>query len=415
LSGFARKEQLTNFGIVWTSQTTAAILIFAVPALGPLLTLRFALTPTQIGELVSLTYLGIVSVSVFFGAIADYLGVRKILFLGHVLEAVSVVGASFAHNFDGLAIAVLGIGFGYSSITPVTSKAIINWFSKKQRGSVMGLKQTGTTVGASIAGALLPVIGVSYGLSASFISAAILVLIGSFFLIGYKESATPSNTKKGFAFLSEGLRVSAKNRNLLAVGCVGFFYASVQGAVTTYIALFAQITLGYGPVVAGLFLSLVTVAGTIGRPACGLLSDRLLHGNRILDLFVIACIASVMMGFLSSIGVTENFDVVLVIVALLGFGALGWNGVFLALSGEYSDTGYEAVGTSLAFSLAMIGQVIGAPLFGYLIEKTGSFTFSWQIFGVLLFVASLIFTLAKRNQRNREDKNASLKVNSVTN
>ncbi|MFI5420662.1 MAG: MFS transporter, partial [Nitrososphaerales archaeon] len=139
MSGFARKEQLTNFGIVWTSQTTAAILIFAVPALGPLLTLRFALTPTQIGELVSLTYLGIVSVSVFFGAISDYLGVRKILFRGHVLEAVSVVGASFAHNFDGLAIAVLGIGFGYSSITPVTSTAIINWFSKKQRGSVMGL------------------------------------------------------------------------------------------------------------------------------------------------------------------------------------------------------------------------------------------------------------------------------------
>ena len=156
----------------------------------------------------------------------------------------SVVGASFAHNFDGLAIAVLGIGFGYSLDHPCDQQDNHQLVLEKQRGSVMGLKQTGTTVGASIAGALLPVIGVSYGLSASFISAAKSVLIGSFFLIGYKESATPSNTKKGFAFLREGLRVSAKNRNLLAVGCVGFFYASVQGAVTTYIALFAQITLG---------------------------------------------------------------------------------------------------------------------------------------------------------------------------
>ncbi|MDA4129687.1 MAG: MFS transporter [Thaumarchaeota archaeon] len=409
MDGFGKRTQLENFGIVWTSQTTAAILIFAVPALGPLLVTRVALTPTEIGELVGITYLGIVSVSVFFGAIADYLGVRKILFLGHVLEAVSILGASFAHDFTGLAISVLGVGFGYSSITPVTSKAIINWFSKNQRSSVMGLKQTGTTVGASIAGALLPVIGVRYGLPASFIVAGILVLIGSSFLLWYKESESNPNSKKGFAFLREGLSLSLKNSNLRWVGGVGFFYASVQAAVSTYIALFAQDKWGYNVVEAGLFLSLVNMAGTLGRPVFGLVSDRLLHGNRILDLLVISLTSSVTLVLLSFTGPNANIWVLVAVVALLGFGALGWNGVFLALSGEYSDTGYEAVGTSLAFSLAMTGQVVGAPLFGLIVEKTGTYSSAWQTYAVLLISASLVFTMAKYRSAVGDSKSQDFK------
>jgi len=171
---------------VWGSQTTAAILIFTIPALAPLLVTKIALTPTQIGVFTSILYLGISSISIFISVVSDVLGVKKVLLIGHSIEAVSIIGASYAHNFAGLAISIFGVGVGYSAITPVTSKAIMSWFSKEHRSAVMGLKQTGTTVGGSIAGAVLPVIGVSYGLGASFVSAGILVLVGGLVVLGYR-------------------------------------------------------------------------------------------------------------------------------------------------------------------------------------------------------------------------------------
>ncbi len=394
----SKKKQYTNFAAVWTSQTTAAVLIFTIPALAPLLVSRVALTATQIGELTAIMYAGISGLSVFISVISDSLGVKRVLIIGHLVEAVSIIGASYAHSFAGFAISIFGVGIGYSSITPVTSKAIMSWFSKEHRSAVMGLKQTGTTVGGSIAGAVLPVVGVTYGLGAAFVAAAILVLSGVAFVFLYKESGQIQGSPRITAeFLKRGLSLSIKNKDLLWLGGVGFFYASVQSIVVTYITLFTHSVLGFTPVAAGLSLSLVNASGTIGRPVYGAISDRVFKGNRIMDLFLISITSFTMLLVLSTFRSSSGFWQVAPVVALLGFGALGWNGVFLTLAGEYSDLGYEGVGTSLAFSVAMSGQIVGAPIFGMLVQKTGSYFLGWQLFAVALIAAASTFTIARRN------------------
>jgi len=392
------RTRLSNFVVVWSSQTTAAILIFTIPALAPLLVSKVALTATQIGELTAVMYAGISGVSVLMSVISDSLGVKRVLIIGHVIEAVSIISASFAHNFTGFAISIFGVGIGYSSITPVTSKAIMSWFSKEHRSSIMGLKQTGTTVGGSIAGAVLPVIGVTYGLTAAFIAAGLLVLSGVGFVLGYRESDKASEGSRiSMDFLKRGLSLSSKNKNLLWLGSVGFFYAAVQSIVVTYIALFAHSVLGFTPVIAGLFLALVNASGTVGRPVYGAISDRIFRGSRIKDLFLISITSFIMLLLLSETRSSTGFWEVVPIMALLGFGALGWNGVFLTLAGEYSDPGYEGVGTSLAFSVAMTGQIVGAPTFGLIVQETGSYFLGWQIFAIALILAATIFAVVRRN------------------
>ena len=392
----AKRAQYGNFTIAWTSQTTAAMLIFAVPALAPLLVTKLSLSGTEIGALVGVTYIGVSSMSMLFGVVADNIGIRKVLFLGHLVEAISIVGASFSYNFLTLVICIFGVGIGYSAITPVTSKAIHDWFPKENRGSVMGLKQTGTTVGGALAGFILPLVGVSLGLQASFIVAGVLVMIGSAFLLGYVEVESRQPTR--FDFLRQGLVSSLKNHRLVATGSLGFFFAAVQAIVVTYIALFSEHSLGFGVVVSGLFLSLANVSGTIGRPVFGIISDRLLHGDRVKDLLVIALTSGMMLVLISLFPPHGSVLLLIPVVALLGFSALGWNGVFLTLSGEYSGKGYEAVGTSFAFSLGMLGQVVGAPVFGLLVDITGGFSFSWRLFALLLVSASVVYTFTSRKR-----------------
>jgi len=397
-SEIAKRIQYTNFAAVWASQTTAAVLIFTFPALAPLLVAKYALTTAQIGELTGIMYVGISGLSIFISVLSDSVGVKKILIAGHSIEAVSIIGASFSHNFLGFAVSIFAVGVGYSAITPVTSKAIMSWFSKENRSSVMGLKQTGTTVGGSIAGAVLPIIGVSYGTGAAFVAAGLIVLSGIAFVLMYKEPERVATLPVlNLKFLKQGISLSIRNNDLLSLGTAGFFYAAVQSIVVTYIALFALDVLGFNPIIAGIFLSIVNVAGTIGRPAYGALSDRLFNGSRIMDFLLIAVTTCVMLFVLSFLRSSSGFWVAAPIVALLGFAALGWNGVFLTLAGEYSDRGFEAVGTSLAFSVAMTGQILGAPIFGFVVQSTGSYSLGWQIFAAALLVAGLVFAIARRN------------------
>ncbi|MCL5067727.1 MAG: MFS transporter, partial [Thaumarchaeota archaeon] len=251
-------------------------------------------------------------------------------------------------------------------------------------------------VGGALAGFILPLVGVSFGLQASFIAAGVLVMLGSAFLLGYIEVENRQSTS--LDFLRQGLVASLKNHKLVSTGSVGFFFATVQAAVVTYITLFAEHSLGLGVVISGLFLSLANVSGTIGRPVFGIISDRLLHGDRVKDLLVIAMISGSMLLLISVFPSNGSILVLIPIVAVLGPNPAPWPRVFLTLSGEYSGEGYEAVGTSFAFSLAMLGQVIGAPVFGVLIDVTGSFSFSWRLFALLLVSASVVYTLTRRKR-----------------
>ena len=54
-----KNTQYMNFAVSWTTQTTTAMLIFAVPALAPLLVSHLALTRAEIGGLVGITYIGV--------------------------------------------------------------------------------------------------------------------------------------------------------------------------------------------------------------------------------------------------------------------------------------------------------------------------------------------------------------------
>jgi MFS transporter, ACS family, hexuronate transporter len=398
-SYFERRTQYRNFLAVWASQTTAAILIFTFPALSPLLVTKYALTATQIGELTGIIYVGISGVSIFISVLSDLVGVRTVLIIGHSIEAIAIITASFAHTFAGFALSAFAVGIGYSAITPVTSKAIMIRFSKESRSFAMGLKQTGTTVGGSIAGAVLPIIGLTYGGSAAFLSAGILVFSGIFFVLVYRESEKfYASTGLTWKFLKQAISISLKNEDLVSLGAVGFFYAAVQSVVITYIALFALTVLGFGPIISGLFLSVVNIAGTIGRPVYGSISDRVFGGSRIKDFLLISITSFLMLIVLSSLDSGISFWEATPVVGLLGFAALGWNGVFLTLAGEYSNQGFEAVGTSLAFSIAMTGQIVGAPVFGLIIQATGSYAMGWIIFGLALAVAGAIFAIARRNR-----------------
>jgi ACS family hexuronate transporter-like MFS transporter len=88
--------------------------------------------------------------------------------------------------------------------------------------------------------------------------------------------------------------------------------------------------------------------------------------------------------------------VVIIAVILLGASAIGWNGLYVtAVSGL---AGQSAAGTALGVSLAVsqLGVLIVPPLFGLLVDRTGSYQPAWLALGAFILVGTLpIYRVAR--------------------
>ena len=85
---------------------------------------------------------------------------------------------------------------------------------------------------------------------------------------------------------------------------------------------------------------------------------------------------------------------------LLGFGAVGWGGLMGTLAGETG--GQRAAGAAAGVSAAFfnVGIFLGPPLFGLIVDRTGSYTPAWWALAASAAVA-LVLLLFVREGRDR--------------
>jgi cyanate permease len=70
-------------------------------------------------------------------------------------------------------------------------------------------------------------------------------------------------------------------------------------------------------------------------------------------------------------------------------GAFGWVGLFLALAAEVGGPRYAGLLTGVAVSFAWSGVLLGPPLFGALLQATGSYGVPWLVLSLLAFGAAI--------------------------
>ena len=106
------------------------------------------------------------------------------------------------------------------------------------------------------------------------------------------------------------------------------------------------------------------------------MSDRLLHRQRVpalLGMGVLAGLSCVAFALLQPGHVWLLWGALF----LLGFGAVGWGGLMGTLAGETG--GHSAAGAAAGVSAAFfnVGIFFGPPLFGFIVDRTGSYPAAW--------------------------------------
>ena len=82
----------------------------------------------------------------------------------------------------------------------------------------------------------------------------------------------------------------------------------------------------------------------------------------------------------------------------LGGSVLGWQAIFSVLLPELSGRELAASAVGLGHSLVQIGVVAGPPLFGRIVDMSGSYRWAWSLLGLMVAAGAPLLLLVKEGR-----------------
>jgi MFS transporter, ACS family, aldohexuronate transporter len=389
--------------LISVSHIIGASAQYGINTLAPFYKDELGLTRAQVGLFFSSFYLAMTGASFGTGWLADRLGVRKITLQGHVLLGLCTMAAALSQSFKFGCASFFLAGLGYSFLNPASTIGVMSWFHRDERATAMGAKQTGVPGGGVLAAIVAPSLVLLIGWRGSL---AALGLLNFFFGFVYSwlwrepaaENAAVAEAANG-AVITEGpLDVWA----LLPISCATAVYLIGQMALITYVPLYLKDAMGFTPYWASQALALTQGGAMIGRVGWGVVSDRIFGGRRKIVLILIGVLSVVLIAALSFMGRDSAYFVLMAILFLSGVSIVGYQGVSYALIGEIAGKAKTGAGLGMMITINAGAATLGTPIFGYIVDRTGSYPVAWQVLAAAIAAGTLAMaTLLNETVRPR--------------
>ncbi|MGH7828501.1 MAG: MFS transporter [Candidatus Binatia bacterium] len=365
--------------LISVSHIIGAAAQYGINTLAPFYQDELGLSRAQVGLFFSAFYLAMTGASFGAGWLADRLGVRTTTLQGHLLVGICTVAASLAPSFAWGFASFFLAGLGYSFLNPASTKGVMAWFYREERATAMGLKQTGVPAGGVVAAVLAPSLVLFIGWRGAL---AALGIINFFFgfVFSYLWRDPASEMERDFTQRSGTL----DNPGPLDIW--GFLPASFgtaiflvgQMSLITYLPLYIKETMGVSAYWASQALAITQAGAMVGRIGWGVASDRLFGGRRKIVLIIIGVLSAALMLSMSSLTRMSSLYFLVIIVFLSGLCLVGYQGVSYALIGELAGKTRTGMAMGIMITINAGAATLGTPLFGYIVDQTGSYAIAWQ-------------------------------------
>ncbi len=190
------------------------------------------------------------------------------------------------------------------------------------------------------------------------------------------------------------LAIVRRSRMLQELTLIALLYAATQACLTTFLVVYLTEALAWTLVQAGLALTVTTLGGVAGRILWGLVADRWLAPRRVLaGLGMVAGVCSLAFAAARADWPAPGL---LMIAALFGGTAIGWNGVQLSEVARHAPPGAAGVATGASGFITFSGVVAGPLLFAGLSALTGSYRAGFATIGVMSGLGGLVLLMRAR-------------------
>ena len=389
-------------GVTWMAYMSAYLVRTTVAPLSPFLIEGLSLSRFEVGLLVSASAFGYMAFQIPAGWLVDRVGVRKMLLVGPLVAGSFVLGMYFVGGFPA-ALAVMALaGFGCGCFPTVATKAVLHWFPLRERATAIDINQTSLNVAGVLTASALPTLALVYGWRAAFIPVALIPIAASVAAYTlYREPVgeePPKVSGKGGASWA-AVRGVILDRNILlvALACMGLCVC--EFAFTGYLVIYLKEVVGVSVAVAGGYLALANLGGAVGKPFFGALSDRVFGGSRRKPLIIVGALILVFTILMQMISASTPYWVMLGIIVLFGFTAIGWGGMNLVLASEFAGKENAGLAVGYAASISLIGNLVGPPIFGWMADATGSYSLGWWFLTASALVSIILLLFIQESKR----------------
>lgn len=353
-------------------QALATLMVLAPPVFAGLAAPDFGISANHIGVFTAVVYAAaVLSTGMSGGPVRRYGAIR-------VSQAALLIGAAgltllaSASIWLGLIGAVF-IGVGYGPMTPASSHLLIRQTPPARRALVFSIKQTGVPLGGALAGLVVPPLAIPFGWrGAALAVAAVSALLAIVCEPLHKSLDDDVDPKAaGGSHIVAAVNMVLGEPVLRRLALASLSYSAMQLCVSAFVVNFLTERAGMALVAAGVVMAVLQATGIVGRVLWGWTADRLLSARQALSLLGLTIGATG--ALLALVGPGWPFALVLAVAAALGAVALGWNGVFLAEVARLAPAGSAGMATGGALALTFVGALLGPPIFGAIIDMTGSY------------------------------------------
>jgi len=360
-------------------------------AMAPKIQAEFLLSATELGLLFGAYYWGQTLGALPAGALTDRLGVRLALVLSLLLLAVGGLLLALSGGLLWAAAGTAVMGLGYSVTNPATAKGVLNWVPSGRRATAMGMKQTGVPLGGVLA-AGNGVLVTWFDWRILMGAVALTGVVGALAMGALGREPGGNRQEVRSLRVPRSLLLLAKDRNVAAIFTSAVPWSMGHANFITFLTLFMRDAVRTSQPVAGLILALAQGASALGRIAWGHLSDTMLGGARKPLLVHLCGAASV---FFIALGAIPPGWVVpfLLLAVALGLTVSSYQALQQALTVEAVRPELAASAMGLKVLGSSLGGMIGPPLFGLVLDRTGGFACSWGLTGLMTATGTLLLAL----------------------
>ena len=394
----APANTLAPLVITLAIQAVVSMALLTLPVMAPVIASDLHVPTAWVGVYIAMAYVGAMLSSLSAGAAVDKWGAIRASQMGLGLCALGLVLCSAA-SLPAMAVGAVLIGLGYGPVTPASSHLLAKTTPVHRMSLVFSIKQTGVPLGGLMAGALVPTLALTTGWRGSLWVVAVVSLLCAGLAQSLRQSLDAErNPLRVLALgnLAQPLKLIARHPALKRLAAYSFVFSIAQLCLTTYLVTFLFQEIGQSLVAAGLVLSVGQAAGIAGRVGWGWLSDRYLGARRMLavlaGLMTASCAATALLGH-----GTPTW-VLLAIVTVFGASAVGWNGVYLAEVARQAPPGMASVATGGTLTVTFFGVVVGPPLFGLIVNLTGTYRAGYAAVGALTLLCLVMLLRSGRRK-----------------
>lgn len=346
------------------AQTAACAFVYGVPYLADELRGREGLSLTQVGVLVACPTAGLVLALYLWGAAADRWGERVVIALG-LGGAACALGAAawWAHGMLALGLLLVLAGAAGASVYSASGRLVMGWFSARERGLAMGIRQTSTPLGMGVAALAMPPLAASHGIAGAIgflavVCAVIAALIAAF-------AADPARPA---ARAAEPARNPYRGSNLLwrIHGSAALLVIPQFTAGAFALVLLVDVR-HWSPVHAGQLIAVAQGLGALSRILVGRWSDRVGHRLRPMRRLAVATAALV-----AATALTTAFPSPLTAVFLVASIALtsSTNGLSFTSTAEHAGPAWSGRALGVHNTGQNLTAAVVPPLMAALISAT---------------------------------------------